>query len=154
LSDEKFCRIFLHKLGQARKKHGFLVWAYVVMPEHVHLLLPARRATTSAILKSVKQSTAQTIVARLKKEDPDRLRCMVSGAHRGDSPYSFWQVGGGYDRNVHGPEEYWGCVRYIHANPVRRGLVERPEDWRWSSARNYMELPPYEFEVDRCQEWI
>jgi putative transposase len=154
LDDEEYCRIFLRKLGQARRKHGFLVWAYVLMPEHVHLLINAQRATTSAILKSVKQSTSQTIVASLKREDPERLQSMVSGSRRGDSPYSFWQVGGGYDRNVHGAKESWGCIRYIHWNPVRRGLVEKPEDWPWSSARNYLERPPYAFEVDRCVEWI
>jgi len=151
---DDFRRIFLDKLGQARQKHGFLVWAYVVMPEHVHFLIPARKAKTATILKAVKQATAQTIIAYLKREEPELLLKMASGTKRGDSPYSFWQVKGGYDRNVHGPKEYWGCIEYIHLNPVRRGLVENSVDWPWSSARFYKELPPYEFEVDRCDEWM
>jgi hypothetical protein len=93
-------------------------------------------------------------VAKLKHEEPDLLLKMVSGAKRGDSPYSFWQVGGGYDRNVHAAKEYWGCIEYIHMNPVRKGLVDKSEDWPWTSARVYKEMPPYEFKVDRCDEWI
>lgn len=154
LQDEKFKRIFLTNLDRARKKHGFLVSAYVLMPEHVHLLVPARKALTKDILSSIKQPFAKRIVAKLKKENPDLLKKMESGAKRGNSPYSFWQVGGGYDRNVDGAKEVWDCIDYIHWNPVRRGLVERPEDWAWSSARYYKEVPPFEFEVDRCEDWI
>jgi putative transposase len=154
LTDDEFKRMFLQNLDRARKKHGFLVWAYVLMPEHVHLLIPAQSALTKDILSSIKQPFAKRIVAKLKNENPELLRKMVSGAKRGNSPFSFWQVGGGYDRNVHGAREAWDCIHYIHWNPVRRGLVERPEDLAWSSARFYKELPPCEFEVDRCEVWI
>src|SRR5688572_16002420 len=71
LSDDEFKRIFLKNLDRARKKHGFLVWAYVLMPEHVHLLIPAREARTRDILSSVKQPFTKRIVAKLKKEDPN-----------------------------------------------------------------------------------
>jgi len=154
LTDGTFNKIFLKKLDAARKKHGFLVWAYVLMPEHVHLLIPARKAHAKDILKSVKQPTTQAIVAHLKKNDSDLLLKMVSGARRGDSPYSFWQVGGGYDRNVKKIKDYWGCIEYIHMNPVRRGLVEGPEDWKWSSCRQYKGLSVQNFRVDLCEEWI
>ena len=154
LLDDWTRRIFLEKLGQARKKHEFLVWAYVLMPEHVHLLIPARSASTRHILQSIKQPVAQAVVAKLKKEVPLALQKMMSGSMRGHSPYSFWQVGGGYDRNVKERKDYWTCIEYIHMNHVRRGLVENPEDWPWSSAKFYSEQPPYEFEVDRCEEWL
>jgi putative transposase len=59
----------------------------------------------------------------------------------------FWQSGGGYDRNITEPSTLAAAIVYIHANPVRRGLVDRASDWTWSSAgwfegegRN--ELPP------------
>lgn len=154
LLDDEFRRTFLENLDRARKKHGFLVWAYVLMPDHVHLLISARTALTKDILSSIKQPFTKRIVAKLKKENPEFLRKMVSGAKRGNSPYSLWQVGGGFDRNVHGSEEYWGCIDYIHMNPVRKGLVEGPVDWPWSSARFYRDMPPHEFEVDRCEEWL
>jgi len=153
LLDNEFRRIFPKNLDRARRKHGFLVWAYVLMPEHIHLLIPARTALTADILSSIKQPFTKRIVAKLKKENPELLTKMVSGAKRGNSPYSFWQVGGGFDRNVKEVDDYWTCIEYIHWNPVRRGLTEQPQDWPWSSARFYKDLPPYEFEVDRCEEW-
>ena len=61
----------------------------------------------------------------------------------------FWQPGGGYDRNVVEPATAVRVIEYIHANPVRRGLVERPEDWPWSSARGYAALDGVLIEMDR-----
>ena len=154
LTDARIRELFLESLEKARKKHGFLVWAYVLMPEHVHLVIPIREAKVRAILKSIKQPTTQRSIRYLKKEDPDRLRLMISGMKRGHSPYSLWQSGGGFDQNLHTSKEIWNMIDYVHMNPVRRGLVENPEDWQWSSARFYREMPPFEFEVDRCEEWL
>jgi len=55
----------------------------------------------------------------------------------GTRSYRFWQRGGGYDRNLWEPRHVWSAIDYIHANPTRRGLCERPEDWPWSSAGAY-----------------
>lgn len=52
----------------------------------------------------------------------------------GSRSYRFWQRGGGYDRNLSSTPEVHRKLRYIHENPVRRGLVQRTIDWRWSSA--------------------
>lgn len=154
LSDAQIREYFLESLENARRKHGFLIWAYVVMPEHVHLVVPPRGVKVAAILKSIKQPTTQKSVRYLKRDDPDKLLQMVSGMKRGLSPYSLWQGGGGFDRNLKSSKEIWDVIDYIHMNPVRRGLVEKPEDWPWSSYRVYRDRPPYEFEVDRCEEWL
>lgn len=145
-------RVFLDCLQDARERHGFLVWAYVVMPEHVHLLIPPRGVPVAKILKSIKQPVTQRMVAHLKRTDPSALLPMISGMKRGHSPYSFWQGGGGYDDNLKTSDEVWRMIEYIHLNPVRRGLVQDASDWRWSSCRFYRNLAPYEFEVDRCEE--
>ncbi len=55
----------------------------------------------------------------------------------GEVHYRFWQRGGGYDRNVIEPATLEMMIEYSHNNPVRRGLVEKPTDWIWSSARFY-----------------
>ena len=72
----------------------------------------------------------------------DRIRT-TSGRLR------FWQKGGGFDRNVRNLGEFRREVRYIHRNPVKRGLVERPEDWKWSSVRWWMDRREGELECDR-----
>jgi putative transposase len=60
----------------------------------------------------------------------------------GKTCFRFWQEGPGYDRNVTTPAVIDAAIEYIHMNPVRRGLVERATDWKWSSASWYMLDPP------------
>ena len=62
--------------------------------------------------------------------------------------HRFWQPGGGYDRNITSTLALRAAIEYIHANPVRRGLVARAEDWEWSSARWYAGLRPVKLEMD------
>jgi REP-associated tyrosine transposase len=101
-------------LEQARVKYGFFVYGHVVMPEHVHLLVsePERHPLATAI-KAIKQSVAR--------------RQVKTGEH-------FWQ-GRYYDFNVGTPQKKVEKLKYIHRNPVHRGLVAQPEDWPWSSYR-------------------
>ena len=109
-------RRFELALEQARRRYGFFVAGYVVMPEHVHLLLSEpERGTLAAALQAVKQSVARRMIA--------------------ERPH-FWQVRY-YDFNVWSEKKRVEKLRYIHRNPVRRGLVEKPEDWPWSSFRQY-----------------
>lgn len=115
------------------------------MPEHVHLLVrPRFDARLDLPLRSLKTAVAKRVMGRwLELDAPilDRIRTS-SGRLR------FWQKGGGFDRNVRDLGEFRREVRYIHRNPVKRGLVERPEDWKWSSARWWMGRRAGELECD------
>jgi len=62
--------------------------------------------------------------------------------------FRFWLPGGGYDENLDDERSLEDVIDYIHANPVRRGLVERPTDWYWSSARYYQGIRPVPLEMD------
>jgi putative transposase len=103
--------LFERALEQARVRYGFCVAGYVVMPEHVHLLMTEpERADLATAVQAIKQSVSRKLIA--------------GRAH-------FWQARY-YDFKVFtskGIEK----LKYIHRNPVKRGLVERPEDWAWSS---------------------
>jgi putative transposase len=108
--------MFEQALEQARVKYRFFVYGYVVMPEHVHLLVSEpEKATLATALKAIKQSVAR--------------RRVRTGKH-------FWQARY-YDFNVGTPQKRVEKLKYIHRNPVHRGLVKRPEDWPWSSYRHY-----------------
>ena len=61
----------------------------------------------------------------------------------------FWQPGGGYDRNVEQLGTLRSMIDYIHANPVRRDLIQRVVEWEWSSARWYAGMRPVRLEMDR-----
>jgi putative transposase len=100
------------------------------MPEHVHLLL-----------SEPEKDTLADAIHFLKLSFTKRLRSQVSAQQRGANlghavEGSFWQKRY-YDRNVRNHEEFINDLKYIHRNPVKRGLVEKPEDWPWSSYRHY-----------------
>jgi putative transposase len=125
----------LKAIDRARRTAPFDLWAYVVMPEHVHMvLLPGEGATISAILTTIKQSVSKRAISWLHKNVPEFLAQMEDAQANGKRHHRFWQRGGGYDRNLRSTRDIHEKIRYVHENPVRRGLVERPADWRWSSA--------------------
>ena len=129
----------LQSLDQARRRWDLELWAYVTMPEHVHLLLLPRRDDyhIRLILKAIKQPVAQRAVKYLKEHAPTWLDRLKVTRPSGRTEYRFWQQGGGYDRDIVSPTAAWASVAYIHNNPVRRGLVNAPTDWAWSSAKEY-----------------
>ena len=152
LSKDRTRHYLTEAINKARMAHGFHVWAYVVMPEHVHLLIwPASEVySISSILKTIKQSVARRAVRWLKANNPKGLQWLATG--RRDKPYQFWQDGGGYDRNVRSSKALRDVFAYIHNNPIKRGLVARPEEWQWSSARDWAELGagPISIDKDSC----
>lgn len=130
---------FVEALDFARRRWRFELWAYVIMPEHVHILLYPTSAhyDISLILKSIKLSVSRKAMMFLKEQAPqwlERLKVVWPG---GRTEHRFWQQGGGYDRNILNEKVAWASINYIHENPVRRGLVESRTEWRWSSARWY-----------------
>ena len=67
----------------------------------------------------------------------------------GDVHYRFWQRGGGYDRNVNEPATVFAQIDYMHNNPLRRGLCDKPEDWLWSGAADYARVRAGPLRLDR-----
>jgi putative transposase len=132
-------RWFIESLDRARQRHAFDLWAYVIMPEHVHIVLwpRARRYSVSKILSAIKLSVSKRAIAYLERESPKSLNALADRQPNGKTHYRIWQRGGGYDRNLMEPTTLWAEIDYVHANPVRRGLVDRPTDWLWSSAAEY-----------------
>ncbi len=136
---------FAERIFLARSRLGFKLLAWVIMPEHVHLLVLPLESTVPSILSATKRPFSAMVLGRwreLRAPVLDRIRDR-SGAER------FWQAGGGYDRNIFSEGELREKIRYIHENPVRRGLVEREEDWAWSSARAMRGLETRWATIDR-----
>jgi putative transposase len=112
---------------------------YVIMPEHAHVLIwPTEPVyNVSLILSSIKQSVAKRALLHVQRSAPAFLARMEDRQPNGEVHYRFWQRGGGYDRNIVQPKSAYQQIEYIHQNPVRRSLCQRPEDWPWSSAADY-----------------
>ena len=136
LSRERTCLWLVEALEQARRNHSFDLWAYVFMPEHVHLILwptdPSFRLGT--VLAAIKVPVSRRALSFVTKHAPEFLDTMRDAQPNGRLSHRFWQRGGGYDRDLHDPGTIHATIDYVHANPVRARLVERPELWRWSSA--------------------
>ena len=127
LSTVAAMELFEDALERARLRYLFVAAGYVVMPEHVHLLVnEPPRALLSKAIQALKLS-----VSMRSRERP------------------FWQAHY-YDFNVSSHDKFVEKLRYIHRNLVHRGLVARPEDWRWSSYRHYQTgmRGPVEIETD------
>ena len=100
-----------------RRRCGFAIAGYVLMPEHVHLLAgEPRRSMLAVVLQVLKQRTSRKLKARGAVQFWQRRYC---------------------DFNVWNEAKRVEKLRYMHRNPVKRGLVEKPEHWPWSSFRHY-----------------
>jgi putative transposase len=155
LSAERICTWLFQAIQVARAKRDFSLWAFVFMPEHVHLIIQPRSQThkISSILQSIKQPVGQRAVAYMKSNAPEWLP-RITRNRGGSIERLFWQSGGGYDRNIDEPKTLLSMIDYIHMNPVRRGLVTRPSEWRWSSAGWFAGAPTVDLVPDRIpSEW-
>jgi len=125
---------FLAILEQTRQRYRFVVVGYVVMPEHVHLLVTEPEVgTPSTVMQVLKQRSARALLPTRRRTDP-RQRNLFGERKR---HRAFWQARF-YDFNVWTTKKRMEKLRYMHRNPVKRGLVESPEQWRWSSYRYYL----------------
>ena len=131
-------------IGRACALHDYALWGYVIMPEHVHLIVNPRndRYQISEFLRSAKQSvTRKAIAYRGASRKPESAwERFYDIQPNGEVHFRFWQRGGGHDRNINSPDEALEKLEYIHNNPVRRGLCDTPACWPWSSAGFYAGL--------------
>jgi putative transposase len=136
------------ELGRTRQQYD--LWAYVVMPEHVHVvLLPHEAVGIASILTTIKQSVAKRALLWLGREAPNFLTRLEDRQPNGQRNYRFWQRGGGYDRNLRTVADIHQKIEYVHANPVRRGLVDSPDAWPWSSYNAWQTGEDRPIPVDR-----
>jgi putative transposase len=108
--------VFEKALERTRRMFELRIYAYVIMPEHVHLLVSEpEQGLLSEALKSLKQGVSRRLLGEAEH---------------------FWQKRY-YDFNIRNAGQFSEKLRCIHRNPVKRGLCKQPEDWEWSSFRHY-----------------
>ena len=138
-------RVFVDGMGHTRAKLGIRWVGYVVMPEHVHLLLfPIPVGADAPVGVSTVLHDLKQYVGRHGKE---ALRSIWREAQSlGRQPMDAWAMGSGakpfwktrvYDFNVTTEKTLHAKLDYMHKNPITRGLAERAEQWVWSSYRYY-----------------
>jgi REP element-mobilizing transposase RayT len=140
-----YCDIVIESLRYCQKEKGLEIYAFVIMSNHVHLILKSEVNNLSDILRDFKKYTSKKITDAIEESSESRknwmLRLFMHAAKRQNKKgdYQVWthenhaiQL---YSNNVIQEK-----VDYIHLNPVRNGIVAKPEDYLYSSARNYAEM--------------
>jgi putative transposase len=119
--------LFVRELKRVQREYAFRLIGFVVMPNHVHLLIsePIKR-TLSTVLQMLKQRVAKKM----------RERTQITLKRDISEPHAFWQARF-YDFNVYSQDKVTEKLNYMHANPVVRKLVGHPGEWVWSSWSNY-----------------
>jgi REP element-mobilizing transposase RayT len=133
--------ILLSTLNFSRQNKGMKIFAYVILDNHLHLVVAGENL--SKTIKEFKSFTAREIVRLAKEEEKGWLLSQLKFhklVHKAESGYQVWQEGF-HPKMITSEEMLAQKIEYIHYNPVRIGIVEKPEDWLYSSARNYLGLP-------------
>jgi putative transposase len=128
--------VFVKILSEVRDRYRFLLVGYVVMPEHVPLLIsePAR-GTPSTVMQVLKQRVSRQMRRKTRKR-PSAAQLNFHFAALGNSLPQFCQPRF-YDFNVWSRKKFVEKLQYMHLNPLKRKLVAHPQDWPWSSFSFY-----------------
>ena len=154
LTNDVWCGWLAESINHARKKLEIDLWAYVFMPEHVHLLLKPRRESyrISEFMQLVKHPMTRRVINSLKKVDSPLLKQLEVPQPNGFTSFAYWQAGGGHDINIWDKDKAIEKAEYCHRNPIKRGLVQTADQWRWSSFR-WIEMGARENEPLTVDEW-
>lgn len=113
------------------------IYAYVIMENHIHFI--AQSDLLAEKVSAFKSHTARKSIDCLRRNgNRNWLRRLAEQKtdYKEDRPYQFWQEGY-HPKQINGDDMMIQKIEYIHHNPVKRGYVRNPEDWRYSSANNY-----------------
>jgi len=129
--------VVINALDFCRKEKGMRLYAYVIMENHLHLVVEAPELT--GVIQSFKRHTAREIIRRASATNKTWLLSQLAfhkKTYKRESQYQVWQEGS-HPQHIQGDAMLRQKIDYVHNNPVRRGWVDTPEHWRYSSARNY-----------------
>jgi REP element-mobilizing transposase RayT len=149
-----YFQIVLDSLRFCRQSKGLTLHAYVLMIDHLHLIV--RHEDISALMRDFKSWTSRQIRQQIEQEKrTDLLRLLEMSAPHGGSPqeYKVWQDGF-HPKGIESDTMLLQKIQYVHNNPVRKGFVAAPEDWRFSSARNYLAGDNSILEIDTVESLV
>ena len=139
-SDAACCEAFLEVLSDLNQQWPSKLIAFVLMPDHLHLISNPRDGRIKEFIGTLKSLTAKRILT-LRNSVPVRLGGQVwQESFKAMPLWSSWMI--------------WQKINYIHANPVKAGIVKSAKDFRWSSFHSYYsQAPPKLILIDRDWAW-
>ena len=123
---------------------GMILYSYVIMSNHIHMIIQSNDGKLSDLIRDFKKFTAKTILDKIQTEPESRREWMLerfklaTESHTRNKNYQFWQLGS-HAEEIFSEKFMWSKIDYIHFNPVRAGIVSKPQDFIYSSASNYVD---------------
>lgn len=120
-----------------------ILYGYVIMSNHVHMIIQSDDGKLSDLVRDFKKFTAKTILEKIQTEPESRREWMLerfkkaTESHTRNINYQFWQYGN-HSEEIYTEHFLWSKLDYIHMNPVRAGMVLNQQDYVYSSASNYV----------------
>jgi len=125
------------------KNKGMILYGYVIMSNHIHLIIQSDNSKLSDLIRDFKKFTAKTILHKIETESESRADWMLKRfefackSHSRNEKYQFWQYGN-HPEEIFLEKFFWSKLDYIHLNPVRAGIVDKASHYLYSSASNYV----------------
>jgi REP element-mobilizing transposase RayT len=126
------------------KNKGMILYSYVIMSNHIHMVVQSNDGKLSDLIRDFKKFTSKTILEKIKNEPESRREWILerfklaTESHSRNKNHQFWQLGN-HAEEIYSEKFMWSKIDYIHFNPVRAGIVSRPQDYIYSSASNYID---------------
>ncbi|MDI5894965.1 REP-associated tyrosine transposase [Flavobacterium algoritolerans] len=133
----------IESLDYCIKNKGMILYGYVIMSNHIHLIIQSEDGKLSDLIRDFKKFTAKNILDKIQAVPENRKEWMLerfklaAEKHTRNKNYQFWQYGN-HAEEIYSNKFMWSKLDYIHLNPVRAGLVEKASHYIYSSASNYI----------------
>ncbi|MDI6046038.1 REP-associated tyrosine transposase [Flavobacterium yafengii] len=133
----------IESLDYCIKNKGMILYGYVIMSNHIHLIIQSEDGKLSDLIRDFKKFTAKNILDKIQAVPESRKEWMLerfklaAEKHTRNKNYQFWQYGN-HAEEIYSNKFMWSKLDYIHLNPVRAGLVEKASHYIYSSASNYI----------------
>lgn len=141
---KKYKDVIIDSLSYCINNKGMLLYGYVIMSNHIHLIIQSNNGKLSDLIRDFKKFTAMDILKKIMEEPESRKEWMLERfkkatlSHSRNKNYQFWRYGN-HAEEIYSKKFLCSKLDYIHLNPVRAGLVEKPSHYLYSSAANYIE---------------
>jgi len=141
---KEYMDVVINSLDYCINNKYMLLYGYVIMSNHVHLIVQSNNGKLSELIRDFKKFTARTILDKIIEEPESRKEWMLerfknaTKTHSRNKNYQFWRYGN-HAEEIYSDKFLWSKLDYIHLNPVRAGIVKKASDYLYSSASNYIE---------------
>ena len=143
-SRKRYRDIVIESLDYCIKNKGMLLYGYVIMTNHIHIVVQSEEAKLSDLIRDFKKFTAKNILNSIESEPESRRDWLLKRfefackSHSRNEKYQFWRYGS-HAEEIYTDKFLWQKLDYIHLNPIRAGIVEKAAHYLYSSASNYVD---------------